>query len=184
MNAEGVTLERFRDYLRLLAEMHLDPQLRRKLDASDLVQQTFLQAHQAQEQFRGQTDGERAAWLRQILARTMARAVRDLHCARRDVDLERSLEQSSLRLESWLAAEQSSPSAEAMRNEQLLQLSAALAGLPAAQREAVVLHYWHGWSAADIGRQLGRSPSAAAGLLKRGLQQLRGQLCAQDEHRG
>ncbi len=146
MDANYQTLERFRSYLHLLARMHLDPLLQGKLDASDLVQQTFLQAFQARDQFRGQTDAERAAWLRQILARNLAHAVRDLRRARRDVALEQSLdaalEQSSLRLENWLAAEQASPSAQAQCNEQMLLLTDALATLPEAQREAVVLHYW------------------------------------------
>src|SRR5260370_28086225 len=85
-------LEQFRGYLHLLARWQLDTQLQGKLDASDVVQQTLLKAHQAREQFRGHGSAEMAAWLRQILARTLADLVRDLHRARRDVDLERSLE--------------------------------------------------------------------------------------------
>jgi RNA polymerase sigma-70 factor (ECF subfamily) len=170
-------LERYRDYLRLLARLQLDPRLRARLDASDVVQQTFLQAHQALAEFRGTTEAELAAWLRQILARTLAHAVRDHGRDRRDVDRERSLEEavaaSSLRLERWLAAEQSSPSQQAQRNEQVLRLAEALAGLPEAQREAVVLHYWQDWTTVQIGRHLGRTPAAVAGLLKRGLKELR-----------
>ncbi len=78
-------LERFRPYLRLLARLHLDPRYQAKLDASDLVQQTFLQAHRALTGFRGQTDAELAAWLRQILARNMAHLARDHRRAKRDV---------------------------------------------------------------------------------------------------
>src|SRR4051794_8637935 len=103
-------LERFRDYLRLLARLHLDERLRGKLDPSDLVQQTLLKAHQAHDQFRGQTSGELAVWLRRILVRTLADAVRDLLREKRNVALEQSLEQaleaSSARLRNWLAAEQ------------------------------------------------------------------------------
>ena len=154
--ARAEALERFRPYLRLLAQMHLDPRLRGKADASDLVQQTFLQAHQARDQFRGQTEAELAAWLRQILARNLAHALRDLGRAKRDVARERSLEAaldaSSARLGEWLAAEQPSPSQQADRNEQALRLADALASLPEAQREAVVLHYWQGRPVADIGR--------------------------------
>jgi RNA polymerase sigma-70 factor, ECF subfamily len=170
-------LERYRDYLRLLARMQLDPKLQPRVDASDVVQQTFLQAQQALPDFRGNTDAELAAWLRQILSRNLAHVVRDHHRDRRDIARERSLDAaldaSSIRLERWLAAQQSSPSQQAQRNEELLRLAQVLAGLPEAQREAIVLHYWQGWTTVQIGRHLDRSPAAVAGLLKRGLKELR-----------
>ena len=124
--AHAHTLERFREYLRLLARLHLDPRLRGKLDPSDVVQQALLQAYQARAQFRGTTPAQCKAWLRQILARTMANACRDLARAKRDVALERSLQaavdDSSARLEAWLIAEQASPSQQAEQQEQLLRL--------------------------------------------------------------
>jgi RNA polymerase sigma-70 factor, ECF subfamily len=176
-DTDGPALEQFRSYLHLLAKLHLDPRLRSKLDASDIVQQTLLQAHQARDQFRGRGDGERAAWLRQILARNLAHAVRDFGRDKRDVAREQSLEAvldaSSARLEAWLAGEQSSPSQQAQRNEQVVRVAEALDRLPEAQREAVVLHYFHGCLVADVGRQLGRSTEAVAGLLHRGLKSLR-----------
>src|SRR5919202_829961 len=97
------SLGRLRSYLRLLAGLQLDPRLRGKLDPSDLVQQTLLQAYQALDQFRGTSEAELAAWLRQVLARTLANATRDLHRDRRDVGRERSLEQHYLR--GWTVAE-------------------------------------------------------------------------------
>ena len=170
-------LEQYRKYLLMLARVQLDPRLREKLDASDVVQQTMLEAHREQQRFRGRTEGERVAWLRQILAHNLADALRGFHRAKRDIARERSIEQaldqSSARLEAWLAAEQSSPSQKAMRNEQLLQLAEALETLPEAQREAVELHYWQGWPLAEIGKHLGRSVPAVAGLLQRGLKKLR-----------
>jgi RNA polymerase sigma factor (sigma-70 family) len=105
-------LERFRSYLMLLARMRLDRKLQGKLDASDLVQQTLLEAHQGAEAFRGQTVAAQAAWLRQILARNLVNAVRDQGRAKRNVHRERSLQagldESASHLEAWLAAEQSS----------------------------------------------------------------------------
>jgi RNA polymerase sigma-70 factor (ECF subfamily) len=179
----GPALERYRAYLLLLARMRLDPRLRGKLDASDVVQQTLLEAHLARGQFRG-TDGEEAAWLRQILARNLANAVRDLLRDKRDVRLEQSLEaaieESSRRLEGWLAAEQSSPSERAARHEQGVRLAAALAELPEAQREALTLHHLEGRPLEEVARLVGRSREAVAGLIKRGLRQLRERLREQE----
>ena len=173
----GVVLERYRDYLRLLARLQLPAHLQGKLDASDLVQQTLLKAYQKLDQLRGQTEAEQAAWLRQILANTLANAVRDFGRGRRDAALERSLQaaldHSSARLEAWLAAEQSSPSERAERNEQALRLAQALGALPDLQREALVLRHCQGWSVSQIGEHLGRSRAAVASLLRRGLAQLR-----------
>ena len=173
----GPTLERFRAYLRLLARMQMDPRLKGKLDPSDLVQQTLLQALRALDRFQERSDAELAASLRQILAHNLANAVRDLGRAKRDVARERSLEaaleQSSARLEAWLVAEQSSPSEQAQRKEQVLRLAEALGSLPEAQREALTRRYLQNWSLDDIGHHLGRSSAAVAGLIKRGLKQLR-----------
>jgi RNA polymerase sigma-70 factor (ECF subfamily) len=177
-------LERHRDYLRVLARLQLGSSLRSRLDPSDLVQQTLLRAHQALDGFRGRSADEMTAWLRRILARTLADAVRDHGRARRDAALERSLErsveESSARLDAWLAAEQSSPSQRAERNEQLMLLITALAELPEAQREALLLKHCQGWSLAEIGRHLDRTPTAVASLLQRGLRQLRERLRAED----
>jgi RNA polymerase sigma-70 factor (ECF subfamily) len=176
-DAPRLALERFREYLLLLARLHLAERVRGKLDPSDVVQQTLLEAHRKRGQLRGQSDAELAAWLRQMLAYRLADAVRALGRARRDVARERSLEaalaDSSARLESLLAADQSSPSQQAQRQEQLLRLAEALATLPEAQREALIRRYCQGCSLDDISQHLGRSPAAVAGLLKRGAKQLR-----------
>jgi RNA polymerase sigma-70 factor (ECF subfamily) len=170
-------LEDFRPYLTLLARLRLPPQIQSKLDANDIVQQTLLEAYQARDRCQGWNRAQQAAWLRQILVRNLANAVRDLSRARRDVAREQSLdaalEESSSRLEAWLAAEQSSPSQQAEHNEQAVRLARALASLPDAQREVVMLRHLEGRPLADISRQIGRSPAAVAGLLHRGLEQLR-----------
>ena len=73
-------LERFRAYLRFLAQMQFPATLQAKLDPSDLVQQTMLQAHQALSQFRGTTIGEQTAWLRQIFLNTLANSLTSVFC--------------------------------------------------------------------------------------------------------
>jgi RNA polymerase sigma-70 factor (ECF subfamily) len=166
--SDGRDLEQFREYLRLLARARLDPRLQAKLDPSDVVQQTLLEAYQALGQFKGRGPEQLACWLRQILARNLANAVRDFGRARRDVAREQPLDavvrDSSARLEGWLAAEQSSPSERAERQEESLRLAEALAALPEAQREVVVLRHCHGWSLAEISRHVGKSAAAVAGV--------------------
>src|SRR5215831_16271081 len=84
--------ELFRSYLLLLARVRLDPMVRAKVGASDVVQQTLLEAHRDFAQFRGRTVGEQAAWLRRILARNLANVVRDQRRDKRDVARERPLQ--------------------------------------------------------------------------------------------
>jgi RNA polymerase sigma-70 factor (ECF subfamily) len=174
-----LVLERYRPYLLLLARVRLDSRLRSKLDASDIVQQTLLEAHRDRAQLRGEADAQ-AAWLRQILARNLANAVRDLGRGKRDVDRERplqaALDESASRLEGWLAAEQSSPSEQAERHERAVRVAEALERLPVGQREAVVLRHWQGLSLAEIATGLGCTTPAVVGLLQRGLRNLRKQL--------
>ena len=88
----GPRLEEYRPYVELLARLQLDARLRGLLDASDLVQQTLLKAHQKWDQARGTTEVQRAAWIRAILANEIADAVRK--CLRRNEDRRRSIEVS------------------------------------------------------------------------------------------
>jgi RNA polymerase sigma-70 factor (ECF subfamily) len=173
-------VERYRQYLVMLADRQLDSRLRGKLDASDVVQQTLLEAHQNREQFRGTHEAELVAWLRKILAHNLLDAMRGLRREKRDVAREQSInaaiEQSSVRLEGWLADEQSTPSQKFARQEEAVRLADTMAQLPNAQREALILKNWHGWTVAEIAQHMGRTSAAVAGLLKRGLKQLRQQL--------
>lgn len=178
---EADDLERHREELRLLARLHLSPRLRGKVDPSDVVQQALLQAHQARGQFRGATDAERAAWLRRILANVLADTLRTFGFAKRDLAVERSLEaalhESSARLGDLLRPEPSSPSAGAVRTEELLRLARALDTLPEDQRRVVEMHHLQGLNVPEVAAKLGRTPASVAGLLRRGLRRLRGQLC-------
>jgi RNA polymerase sigma-70 factor (ECF subfamily) len=172
----GERLPRFRGYLRLLARSHLADNHQAKVDPSDIVQQTLLEAYDQRDRFHG-NDDQLAAWLRQILVHNVSDAIRALARQCRDAKRERSLDvaidDSFIRVHEWLAAEQTSPSAQAIRSEQLLSLADALEALPEAQREAIILHHIHGWTLARTAQHLNRGESAVAGLLHRGLKGLR-----------
>jgi RNA polymerase sigma-70 factor (ECF subfamily) len=169
--------ERYRDYLRVLAEIHLGSQLRTKVDASDIVQLSLLEAHQDWAKAKFGSEGELLAWLRTILAHNLSNEGRRYRSKGRDINRERSLaagvEHSSGQLEQFLAAEQTSPSQQAMRNESATQLASALAQLPEMQRRAVILKHFQKRSTAEIAAELDRTEQAVAGLIKRGLQRLR-----------
>jgi RNA polymerase sigma-70 factor, ECF subfamily len=141
--------------LRLLARLQIDPRLRGLLDPSDAAQQTLLIAHEKFNQFRGRTEAELAAWLCSILASTLAQASRRLHrnLPERARSLEASIEDSSARLESWLADKQPSPIQRAIRAEQLASLASALAGLSEDQRTAIEFHHFHGLSVPAVARR-------------------------------
>jgi RNA polymerase sigma-70 factor (ECF subfamily) len=183
----GAVLEPYRPYLHLLASLHLDGPLRGRVEPADVVQQTLLRACTTFHSLRSREPGVVAAWLRTILARTLADNRRDLERARRDFHRERSLEaaleESSAGLAGLLAADQSSPSEKAMLNEQLLRLSEALAGLPDDVRQAVLAKHCQGKSLREIADSMGRTPASVAGLLRRGLQTLRAQLRPPGEDR-
>jgi RNA polymerase sigma-70 factor, ECF subfamily len=170
------SLQEFRSYLLLLARMQLDPGPRNRIDPSDIVQQTLLEAHAKAEQFHGD-DSALAAWLRQALVNNLRDAWRALRQDKRDIRREQALEDavdhSSARLSGILTAPGSSPSQRAVRNEDLLRLADALTQLPEAQREAIVRHHLQGCSLSETARSLDRTDAAVAGLLHRGLKKLR-----------
>jgi RNA polymerase sigma-70 factor (ECF subfamily) len=170
--------ERYRDLLCMLAwQIQLDPRLRRRFDSSDLVQETLLKATQNLEQFQGGTEAELVKWLQEIMQNALADALRRARAQKRDVAREEALavvvNDSSARLQNWLAAPDSSPSQRAEREEQLLRVAAALAQLPEDQRDVVILRDSLDTPIRTIAEQLGRTEKAVAGLLLRGRRKLR-----------
>jgi RNA polymerase sigma-70 factor (ECF subfamily) len=176
--ALGLLLELYRAYLTLLARVQIGSRLQVKADPEDLVQETFLKAHRDFAQFRGTTEKEWVAWLRQILAANLAQLVRRYHGSRRrNVRLERAmeeaLEQSSSALDRALLAPQSSPSKEAMRREQSVLLVDALNLLPADYREVIILSHLEGLSFPEVARRMDRTLDSVKNLWARALAKLR-----------
>ena len=176
--ALGQLLERHRSYLVVLARIQIGRRLQGKVDASDLVQDTFLEAHRNFEQFQGLKEETLLAWLRQILAGQLAHLVRR-YCGTqaRDVLLERTIEQelshSSALLDCGLMDKQDSPSDVVSQREQALLLADALSRLPEDYRETIILRQLEGLSFADVAAKLGRSVDSVQKLWVRALDRLR-----------
>jgi RNA polymerase sigma-70 factor (ECF subfamily) len=167
--------EPYRSALLLLARALLARQSPVDLSASDLVQETLLEAHRDLGQFRGGTEEELFAWLRRMLHNAFLDACARARAGKRDVGrrtLEADLTASFAGLDELLIAPDTSPSERAARNEELNRLADALLQLPEEQREAVSLRDVAGLSLADVARQMGRTPAAVAGLLFRGRKRL------------
>ena len=177
-------LAAFREQLLRLAQRHVPSHLQGKLDASDIVQQTLLNAHAHRDQFQGKTGAELTGWLQRILANTIVDANRT-YTGKRDVALERSLEavlgQSSNNPGIVVESKQSTPSAGAIRNEEELQLIEGLRHLPEDQRSAVDMHHLQGLPVGEVARRMQRSEASVAGLLRRGLKALRSLLQPEEE---
>lgn len=171
-------LESYRHYLKLLARTGIDASLQGKADPSDLVQETYLKAHQHFGRFHGRSEAELTAWLRRILARNLADLTRRYHLAEsRRTGRERSLEQlldtSSQALDNLLADAAGSPSDSAQRRELSVVLANALAELNDEQREVIVLRSLEERDWPEIARRMGRTAGAVRMLWVRALKRLR-----------
>ncbi|MFN5054297.1 MAG: sigma-70 family RNA polymerase sigma factor [Planctomyces sp.] len=182
MTIPGIDLQdlalKYRGYLWALASASLGTGFRNQLDPADVVQTTLLRAAESLATSPVSDEESLLAWLRQVLKSVLVDEYRRLHRDRRDIRreqqlLESGVDASAAGLQACLAADQTSPSLAAVRNERLLLLADALVQLPAEQREVVVQRYLEGRSVASIADSLGRTVPAVAGLLRRGLEQLR-----------
>jgi RNA polymerase sigma-70 factor (ECF subfamily) len=179
--AQEEVLLRYQPWLRLLARLQLDRRFQAKLDASDVVQMALLEAHRALPRFRGSTEAELTAWLRQVLAHVLAHEMRRYQGTEqrdlgREVSLEQALAQSSQRLGDMLAASGSSPSQQAVRREQEVILAEVLARLPDDYREVIILRNLEGLAHEEVARRMQRSPGAVRMLWVRALARLREEL--------
>jgi RNA polymerase sigma-70 factor (ECF subfamily) len=174
----GRLLELYRRYLALLARVQIGHRLQGKVDASDIVQETFLEAHRNFRRFRGTSEGELVRWLRQILAANLADLLRRyLGAQGRDVRLEREIEdafdRSSILLDRGLVAPTSSPSHQAVRREQAVLLADALDQLPDDYRDVLVLRHLEALTFPQVAARMGRSLDSVEKLWMRGLARLR-----------
>tara|TARA_R110002049_G_scaffold4601_5_gene32253 strand:+ start:354891 stop:355604 length:714 start_codon:yes stop_codon:yes gene_type:complete len=178
--ALGRLLEQYRGYLLMLAHRYLSERLRRRIDPSDIVQLTYLEAKRDLPAFRGETPAEFAGWLRGMLKNNVATAVTrhittQKRSIKREVRADGGQEDDSAG-GGWigqLPGSTTSPSGVAIRAEAVVALFNALHQLPETQAEALRLRYMEGLPLAQIVERMGKSDTAVAGLLKRGLQKLR-----------
>ncbi|MEZ6134962.1 MAG: sigma-70 family RNA polymerase sigma factor [Pirellulaceae bacterium] len=169
------SLDRHRPILISIAEALLSPALRGHVDASDLVQQTLMEAHCNIEELLKLDDSPLLAWLRSALKHNVLDAVRHLRTAKKNITRNLrlgDLHDSFVRLEQLLVADDTSPSQVMQRNEDISRMLAALQTLPTNQRMAVMLKHLRGHTLREVSEMLEVSESAVAGLLHRGRQQL------------
>jgi RNA polymerase sigma-70 factor (ECF subfamily) len=171
--------ERARPYLRLLAQTNLGERLKQKVDASDVVQQALLKAHEDRDQFKGESEQQLVAWLKTILKNRLIDMARHWKGQKRDIDrdvnLQQKVDDSFRRVDDWLAMSQTSPSMAAQGNEALLLLSTAVEKLPDDLREVVVMHHLQGMKLVEISKAVGCDETTVGRRLFRGMKQL-GQL--------
>lgn len=176
-------LMRYEAWLKLLARSEIDTRFRGKFSASDAVQQTMVEAWKVWDKFRGNTEAERIAWLRGILAHQLAHLARHFAGAqKRDISREQSLEhslaQSSQRLERLLASPEPSPDQNLVAREQHLQLAQVLDRLPDEYRQVILLRNLQELPYEEIAQRMNRKPGAVRMLWVRALARLRDEIAA------
>jgi RNA polymerase sigma-70 factor (ECF subfamily) len=172
--ALGQMLQTYRQYLLLVANQELDLELRGKVGASDLVQDTFLEAQRDFGQFHGTSEAELLAWLRCLLYHNVANTTRRYrNVGKRNLQREVPLaEVPAVDLLRALSDRTDTPRSHAIAREQDQALSRALAQLPEPGRQVIRWRNYDCCSFEEIGRHLGRSAEAARKVWVRALEQL------------
>jgi len=171
----------FRPYLLFLATVHIQKSsvgkpLMAKLDPEDLVQETLLKAWECQDQCRGVAMGEKLAWLRQILANTIANHFRAFLTEKRNLFREVAIdpkENSTPFPHRFSVDNQPTPGAQVSHNEQLHRVSSAMMNLSPSQRCVILARHVEGLSFAQIGVRLGKTRDAVTKDWARGILRLR-----------
>ncbi len=171
-------LAEFQPWLRLMAGLQIDSKWERKFDASDVVQQTLIEAWKGESNFEGESNGQRIAWLRTILGRVISRQIRHYtgnqkRDPAREIALQNSLDESSMMLERMVPGQEKTPSVYADDREQQMIIADVLEALPEDYRQVIVLRNLQGLSHAEVATKIGRTESAVRMLWLRALKQLR-----------
>lgn len=174
--ALGQALEACRRYLLQIAQQEIDPALQAKGGASDIVQETFLEAQRDFGRFHGDSEDELRAWLRQLLLHQIYKLARRHRTTQkralgREVPLEAAEQTNGI-----AAADAVSPSVQAMAHEQSTVIGTALARLPDDYRQVIVWRYQEHRSFAEIAKRLGRTETAVRKLWARALERLQAEL--------
>ncbi len=172
-------LSRLRPMLVSLAEALISPANRNDIEASDLVQQTLLEAHIQSQSLQTLAEGPLFGWLRTALRNNVLDAVKHMYTQKNDVRKRlriADIADSFVRLEQLLATDETSPSEVIQRKEQTALLLEAIQQLPDNQKQAIILKHLRGFSLKQTAESLGLSEAATAGLLHRGRKQLAEQL--------
>ncbi len=182
----GQLLQLYGNYLRLLATAQIDAKLQARVSPSDIVQETFLEAHRDFPHFRGDSEREFLAWLRRILANNLAQAVEqhvltEKRAVHREVSLERigaAVERSTVRLDAVLVDHAASPSTCASHREYVVILADQLAEMRPDYRDIIVMRHLEGLPFKEIAERTGRTAGATRMLWLRAINHLRQQLDA------
>jgi len=166
-----------RSYVAVVARAHVEGRLRKKVDASDLVQQTLLEAHRGLKDFRGGTQEEWLAWLKGILTHNATDFVRR-YCGtekrqiQREVPLHDARSDHSGRLRNDPSDPGESPSQLILRHERELEVAEAIEQLPEDYRDVIMLRNLQRLPFNDVADRMGRSRGAVQMLWLRALRQL------------
>lgn len=176
--ALGLAVELYRGYLMLLARTQIGRRLQGKADASDLVQEAFLEVHQHIDRFRGSSENEFLAWLRTILAAVVSNHVRRyLGTRQRDARLEQALatelDDTSGMMQRELVAACNTPSRDAVKREALVILANAMEQLPEDYRQVIMLRHLEGLPFADVAARMGKTVPSVQNLWVRALSRLK-----------
>lgn len=177
--ALGEALEACRAYLLHVAEHELDANLRAKGGASDLVQQTFMEAQQDFARFAGTSESELLAWLRRMLLNNIANFRRQwVQTAKRSANKEVPIHpaDSGAQERSWLADGMATPSRQMMVGEQEEALYAALDRLPEDYALVLRLRYIERLPFEEVGERMSRSANAVRKLWARAVEKLQEEL--------